>query len=174
MRKLLFIAALLLSVVIVWSVSPPPPPTESALRAPDVAYTTLEGKSGKLSALQGKIVLVHFWATWCFPCIKEFPALIELAEGHPEKLHILAFSADDSLKILNRFLKDKNIPKNMEIIWDKDKTLSRDLFQTVNYPETILIGCNGQMEDKVVGVAEDWEATVKPLLAACTHTPSSL
>src|SRR5437763_255159 len=38
----------------------------------------LSGKSGRLSDLRGKVVVLNFWATWCPPCIEETPALNRL------------------------------------------------------------------------------------------------
>ncbi|HTJ96148.1 MAG TPA: TlpA disulfide reductase family protein [Rhodocyclaceae bacterium] len=45
--------------------------------APAVALTTYQGQKIDLTSLQGKVVLVNFWATDCPTCIKEMPALIE-------------------------------------------------------------------------------------------------
>src|ERR1700761_2180926 len=39
---------------------------------------TLAGKSGHLSDLKGKVVVLNFWATWCPPCVEETPALNRL------------------------------------------------------------------------------------------------
>lgn len=43
--------------------------------APEVAYTLLDGSPGRLSALQGQVVLVNFWATSCGICVQEMPML---------------------------------------------------------------------------------------------------
>ena len=51
------------------------------VQAPDFTFKTLEGKTRDLSELKGKTVILNFWATWCPPCIKEFPELLELAGG---------------------------------------------------------------------------------------------
>lgn len=49
-----------------------------------------------IAARRGKVVLVNFWATWCPPCVAEFPALVRLQRRHGAKgLAVLFVSADD-------------------------------------------------------------------------------
>lgn len=61
--------------------------------APQVSFTTLSGKTIQLSQLQGKAVIVTFWATDCPSCIKEIPHLIELYnQFHPRGLEIIAIA----------------------------------------------------------------------------------
>ena len=55
-----------------------------------------------------KAVLVNIWATWCAPCIKEFPEIVELQHNYPDELKVIFVSADfpeqrsDALEFLKR------------------------------------------------------------------------
>jgi peroxiredoxin len=61
--------------------------------SPDFSLTDIAGKEHKLSDYRGKNVLIVFWATWCGPCIREIPHLIELRNTVSEdNLAILAIS----------------------------------------------------------------------------------
>jgi thiol-disulfide isomerase/thioredoxin len=61
--------------------------------SPDFTVTDLNGKKHTLSEYRGRNVMLVFWATWCGPCIKEIPYLIELRDTISEdKLVILAIS----------------------------------------------------------------------------------
>ena len=64
--------------------------------APDFTLTTPDGKALTLSSLQGKVVLIDFWASWCGPCRKENPNLVKLYEKYKNKgFTILSVSLDD-------------------------------------------------------------------------------
>lgn len=47
-------------------------------KAPDMEYKSPTDKKYKLSDLQGKMVYIDFWASWCFPCRKANPMLVKV------------------------------------------------------------------------------------------------
>ena len=50
--------------------------------APALRLEGLDGRPVDLAALRGRPVVVNFWATWCEPCVREFPLLRQAASGH--------------------------------------------------------------------------------------------
>lgn len=63
-----------------------------------------------LEKSRGNVVLIDFWATWCGPCVQQFPHAVELAEQHKEEgLKIFAVSMDepDEVKTVSDFLERK-------------------------------------------------------------------
>jgi thiol-disulfide isomerase/thioredoxin len=64
---------------------------------PNPAFKDLSGQSQRLSGLQGQIVVLSFWATWCVPCREELPRLSKLSEEFAgKKVHFVALSIDDA------------------------------------------------------------------------------
>jgi len=80
--------------------------------SPDISLLTIKGEEIQLAGLQGKPVLVTFWATTCPGCIKEIPHLIELYdELAPQGLEIIGITMDyDPPNRVLAMSKARNIP----------------------------------------------------------------
>jgi thiol-disulfide isomerase/thioredoxin len=62
-----------------------------------------------VKSLNGKVVLINLWATWCGPCNAKLPQLQKLydqAKGRPD-LQILTFNIDEDLGLVEPFVKEK-------------------------------------------------------------------
>jgi len=80
--------------------------------SPDISLMTIKGEEIQLASLQGKPVLVTFWATTCPGCIKELPHLIELYEElAPEGLEIIGIAMHyDPPNLVLAMSEARNIP----------------------------------------------------------------
>jgi peroxiredoxin len=80
--------------------------------APNVTFTTIEGKTISMDSLKGKVVLVNFWATDCPGCIKEMPQLIETYnqyKKHGFEVIAVAMAYDPPAQVFN-YAKQKALP----------------------------------------------------------------
>jgi len=79
-------------------------------RAPDFTFQDIDDSSYTLSKMEGKVVLINFWATWCGPCRMEIPEFNELHQNYHERgLEILGISISDDKKQLNNFAKSFSV-----------------------------------------------------------------
>jgi peroxiredoxin len=116
--------------------------------AADFTAVDLAGKSWHLKELQGKVVLLNFWATWCPPCRKEMPDLQKLAnEFAPQGLVLLAVS-DETVERVKPFLAKQGI--TYPVLLDDGGKIHRD-FRVEGIPKSFLF----DREGKMVAVAID-------------------
>ncbi|MBI2384621.1 MAG: TlpA family protein disulfide reductase [Elusimicrobia bacterium] len=107
----------LLAVVLVgaWLLGPGPRTEDhshSPLPAAELALPDISGKTARLSDFKGRVVLVDFWATWCYPCLQELPDLKALYRRHEGKgFVILAVSIDEGGKeAVAAFVAENKVP----------------------------------------------------------------
>src|SRR5689334_13337846 len=157
--------------------SAPPPPTATANSnfepLPDVEFQTLAGKPFHLKELQGQVVLLNFWATYCIPCREEIPALNALQhELQPQGLKIVGASLDDNADGVNAYQQEVAKFEYEVLIGGSDAKVK---FQQSVLPTTYLIDRQGRIRQKIIGARDKaaWEAAVKPLLSESPATASA-
>jgi Mg2+ transporter MgtE len=71
---------------------------EKNIRLPDFSVVDTKGNVHNNKSIQGKYLVVNFWATWCPPCLKEIPAFVEFYDNHSDKVEIIGMHLDQSTK----------------------------------------------------------------------------
>ena len=132
--------------------------------APDFELLNLEGESISLSSLEGRPVILNFWALDCPYCLDEMP-YFEMAHntyGNGEgMLVVLAVNVRDSSSAIEGFLHQKRY--SFEFLRDTGNRVA-NLYLVSGLPVTILIDKNGIIQDVVIGAFANW-ATLKNRLA---------
>ena len=76
---------------------------DAQAQRPDLEFRDLDGRAQKLSQWDGKLVLLNFWATWCAPCLKEIPHLVEMQREYgPRGLQVVGLAIDQR-ELVTRF-----------------------------------------------------------------------
>lgn len=141
--------------------------------APDVEFQTLAGQPFRLKELEGQVVLLNFWATWCLPCREEIPALNALqGELQAQGLKIVGASLEDSIEGVNAYQQEVEKFEYQVLVGDRDLKVK---FEQSVLPTTYLIDRQGRIRDKIIGARDKagWAAVVKPLLDESPVTASA-
>jgi peroxiredoxin len=147
---------------------------DNAAAAPDFTIKDLQGRALSLHELKGKAVLLNFWSTSCFPCLMEMPSLVKLhglMAGKP--FQIMAITAD-SRQSVEAFL--QRTPLDLPIYLDPDHQ-AHDQFGVYMFPESYIVGPDGNVANRVIGAADWSDASVltyfNDLLAPPSPQPSA-
>ena len=138
---------------------------ESGNKAPNFTLTDTQGKKLSLDQFKGHVVLVDFWATWCPPCRRGIPDLIDLQKKYGKKLTVIGISLDgsDTKDDVVPFMKKMGI--NYHIAYGTQKVVS-DYGNIEAIPTSFIISKSGEIVHKHVGLVpkEVLESELKPLI----------
>jgi len=124
---------------------------ETSVR-PDLEFRDLDGQPHRLSEWNGKLLLLNFWATWCTPCLKEIPLLVETQRDHgPRGLQIVGIAMDDA-EMVRAFA--QRLQMNYPIMVGQAEIASAmDVLgdQLGAFPFSVLIAPDGRILDRRSG-----------------------
>jgi peroxiredoxin len=134
--------------------------------APDVRFATLDGQWFSTADLRGKVVLVTFWGTYCGPCLKEMPRIIEAhRKFSPRGYETVAVAVrhDEEAKVA-AFARERALP--FKVVFDASGDIAREFGKVRLTPTVFVLDGNGRVLMKAAG-AIDWarlHATVEEAL----------
>jgi thiol-disulfide isomerase/thioredoxin len=119
--------------------------------APDFQIVSLDGKTIHMRDLQGKVVLIDFWATWCGPCKQALPHLKEIVEKFQGKpLVVLSVSLDNDEATWKNFVAHNGMTWTQYRDGGFDGPIATR-FGIKAIPTTFSIDVNGFVQDRQVG-----------------------
>lgn len=122
--------------------------------APNVTFTTLDGKKIATSDLRGKVVMVNFWATSCATCVKEMPQMVDTYNQYKGKgleFVAVAMSYDAPNYVVN-YTETRKLP--FKVAFDADGTAAQSFGDVKLTPTTFVIDKKGNVIKRYVGEPE--------------------
>lgn len=151
---------------------------DSGLRpAPAFKLQNSSGKEVSLRDFKDQVVVVHFWAAWCPPCIPELPEVLAAAKKLPKDsdgkdIIWLLISQDETWEQAKKILDESTLPQNVVSVIDPKAKLSGD-FGTYQFPETYVLARDHGIAAKWIGPQEwtgEWGAKALQGLDSLSRT----
>ena len=130
------------------------------LKAPDFKLATIAGEEFYLSDYEGKVVMLNFWGTWCAPCRKEIPDLVNLqTKYNKDGLEIVGITLNSgSAKEIQKFADSKDMNYTLLTDFGNDEThtvtnlYGRTIGQSISsIPTTLIIDREGYIVKGYLG-----------------------
>ena len=159
MPRRLFSLVFIVLVATIWSGCGPQALTSGP--APDFTLDSLHGDAVTLSDLQGQVVILDFWATWCTPCFEGLDHLQQVHEQYADRgVVVLAINVGEDRREAAEFVAEHGY--SFTVLLDTDARIS-DGYGVQGIPHTIIVDRGGEVH-YVPGGAEDVEGVLRRLL----------
>ena len=125
--------------------------TTSSTKAPDVTFHTLEGKDISTASLQGKVVLVKFWATDCTTCVAQMPDTAQYFNDYADQgFDVIAVAMrHDPEEYVRNFTSTRKLP--FTVARDTDGSIAKAFGDVRLTPTAFLIDKKGNILRRYVG-----------------------
>lgn len=121
-------------------------------KAPDFELETLSGEVMSLSSLEGKNVLLNFWASWCPPCKAEMPDMQKFYENNKDDIVVVGINlttSEPSIDEVKKFVDDYGL--TFPVLLDKKDQVGGKMYQVLSIPTSYFIDSEGIIRNKFVG-----------------------
>jgi cytochrome c biogenesis protein CcmG/thiol:disulfide interchange protein DsbE len=127
--------------------------SEIGYMAPSFELIGMDENNYSLASLNGKPVVINFWASWCEPCKEEAPELVRLYNEYKEKLEIYAvnLTKNDRVKDVQDFVETYHL--NFPVLLDSEGEIAKK-YNVLAIPTTFFIDSDGRIVDQIIGIAD--------------------
>lgn len=116
----------------------------------------LDNQPTQVNFNSSKIILVHFWATWCAPCAEEYGAIVRLQERFKDKIDVYTVAINDDAMSVKKFFKRFENRLDSKFFLADNNEEYRSLFGVTKIPETFVFGPNQKTIRRFVG-PQKWD-----------------
>lgn len=116
-------------------------------RAANFTLKTLDGEPVALGNLQGKVVVLDFWATWCGPCRAELPMVEELRAEFGDAVQFYGVNDEDTTTV-KKFVKEKNL--HVPVLLDSRREVHAR-YGVRAIPTLLIIDPDGVIRQQLIG-----------------------
>jgi len=99
--------------------------------------TTTDNATIELNKVDEPIVVLNFWASWCYPCLKEFPSLVKFQEAYKGKVKVIGINGDEENPLQNIQKIEKKFGLNFPSVMDNESNVANK-FLISTYPVSIV------------------------------------
>jgi thiol-disulfide isomerase/thioredoxin len=134
--------------------------------SPDFDLLKIDGTPCQLKDYRGKIVIIDFWASWCGPCVRSMPLLLELSrEYHDLGVELILINVEESEERIRKFL--ERIEVTPTVAMDTDGSVSKQ-YAVSGIPQTVIVDRDGGIANILVGASEESEIKLRKTLDELT------
>lgn len=122
----------------------------AGVEAPDFTLNDINGNPLTLSSLRGKYVLLDFWGSWCYWCIKGIPQMKEYYNKYKGKYEVLGIDCNDPVDKWKAAVKEHDLPW-LHVYNERGNGKVLEAYGIQGFPTKILIGPDGKIVKTIVG-----------------------
>jgi peroxiredoxin len=139
--------------------------------APTFKVGLLDGGDFDLEANKGQVIVLDFWASWCGPCVKSLPGLIETVATFPsDRVKLIGVNQGETGEQVKRFLAARGL--KFSIAMDADQAVGQK-YGVDAIPHTVLVGPDGKVALVQTGYSPDGDGDISDAIKKLLQSPSA-
>jgi cytochrome c biogenesis protein CcmG/thiol:disulfide interchange protein DsbE len=102
--------------------------------------------NARMDTLKGRPIVINKWASWCHPCLAEFPLFQQVATERGKDVAFVGINGSDSTDPAKKFLSEHPVPYPSYV--DPDEEIAQAIKAAKNYPITVFVNPKGEVTIK--------------------------